>query len=59
MRTAIAKQLWDTEAKLKQTQSEYDHIIQQSANDTEVIGYLDKRSQEMEQVAKDSIAKVC
>ncbi len=59
MKTAVAKQLLDTEAKLKQAQNERDDITRKSANDAEVIDFLDQRAQEMEQVAKDSIAKVC
>ncbi len=58
MKVALAKQLLDTEAKLKQTQNECEHITQQSANDAEVISFLDQREQEMEQVAKDSVAEV-
>ncbi len=59
VKTAVAKQFLDTEAKLKQAQNECDDITRQSANDAEVIDFLDQRAQEMEQVAKDSIAKVC
>ncbi len=59
MKVALAKKLFDTEAKLKHAQNECEHITQQLASDAEVISFLDQQVKEMEQIAKDSVAEVC